>query len=103
MISWGVNNKSGTATVFCGFCNATFSTVPLSHVGEEAQKVKENHHCIPSKPWRPTVSQDAIYLIKQSYSFQVGFQDCRGGEHFDSRKCDEWKRGWRWANERRTR
>lgn len=49
------------------------------------------------------MSKSQAYYLAQSYSFQVGFQDCKGGEHFDSRKNAEWQRGWKWANARRTR
>jgi len=45
------------------------------------------------------MSERQAYLLAQCYSFQAGFQDCRGGEHFDSRKNTEWQRGWKWANE----
>ncbi|HII2943552.1 TPA: hypothetical protein ACY17N_006591 [Pseudomonas aeruginosa] len=44
------------------------------------------------------MNQDQAYLLSQSYCFQMGFQDFRGGEQFDSRRNAEWQRGWRWAN-----
>ncbi len=47
--------------------------------------------------------EDMAYYFKQSYSFRTGFQDCRGGCHFDNRMNEEWQRGWRFANERLTR
>lgn len=45
-----------------------------------------------------TMNQDQAYLLSQPYCFQMGFQDFRGGEQFDSRRNAEWQRGWRWAN-----
>lgn len=53
MITWGVCRKEGTATVFCSQCMATFHTVKLSEAGAEADRVKNHHYCLPSKPWRP--------------------------------------------------
>lgn len=47
------------------------------------------------------MSERQAYLLQQGYSFQAGFQDQRGGEHFDSRKNAEWQRGWKWANANR--
>ncbi|WP_443190945.1 hypothetical protein [Pseudomonas indica] len=44
------------------------------------------------------MSKEQVWFMEQSYSFQAGFQDFRGGEHFDSRRNSEWQRGWRWAN-----
>ncbi len=44
------------------------------------------------------VSKEQAWFLEQSYSFQVGFQDFRGGEQFDSRRNAEWQRGWKWAN-----
>lgn len=44
------------------------------------------------------MSNEQSWFIEQSYSFRMGFQDYRGGEHFDSRRNADWQRGWKWAN-----
>ncbi len=44
------------------------------------------------------MTKEKEWYGEQSYSFQAGYQDFRGGEQFDSRKNEEWKRGWKWAN-----
>lgn len=44
------------------------------------------------------MNKDQAYLSSQSYSFQAGFQDFRGGVQFDSSRNADWQRGWKWAN-----
>ncbi|MGO4801132.1 hypothetical protein ACEN2T_17780 [Pseudomonas sp. W22_MBD1_FP4] len=39
-----------------------------------------------------------VWFFEQSYSFQAGFQDYRGGELFSGDRNEEWRRGWKWAN-----
>ncbi|WP_264972653.1 hypothetical protein [Pseudomonas aeruginosa] len=55
---------------------------------------RRSQHALEGK----TMNQDQAYLLSQPYCFQMGFQDFRGGEQFDSRRNAEWQRGWRWAN-----
>ena len=44
------------------------------------------------------MSKLQAWFTEQSYSFQVGFQDYRGGEQSSRDRNQEWQRGWKWAN-----
>lgn len=46
---------------------------------------------------KDVVSARQVYLLEQSYSFQTGFADQRGGEQYDPKKNEEWQRGYKWA------
>lgn len=44
------------------------------------------------------MSKLQAWFCEQSYSFQAGFQDYRGGEQFSRDRNQEWQLGWKWAN-----
>jgi len=44
------------------------------------------------------MSKLQAWFCEQSYSFQAGFQDYRGGEQFSRDRSQEWQLGWKWAN-----
>lgn len=44
------------------------------------------------------MNERQAYLLEQSHSFQVGFQDQRAGRLFDESMSAEWQRGWKWAS-----
>jgi len=45
-----------------------------------------------------TMNERQAYLLEQSHSFQVGFQDQRSGLPLDESISAEWQRGWKWAS-----
>lgn len=44
------------------------------------------------------MNERQAYLLKQSHSFKVGFQDQRSGLPLDEGMSAEWQRGWKWAS-----
>lgn len=44
------------------------------------------------------MSQLQAWYLEQSYSFQAGLQDYRGGEQYSADRNADWQRDWKWAN-----
>jgi len=49
-LTWGVNSRDQTATIFCNHCRAVLAVVPVVEAGWHRDKLEQQHHCTPHKP-----------------------------------------------------